>query len=103
MKLTTSLFAIFLTLGVAQAALNGPCNIPGVGPGTCLHTSTCANGGGGSFSGYCPNDPADVRCCFKRCPDTLGSGRCRPVASCPSGRTLTGYCPGPSTVRCCLP
>ncbi|EAU80703.1 hypothetical protein CC1G_08310 [Coprinopsis cinerea okayama7 len=103
MKLLTSVLAFSLSLGVAQAALNGPCTIPGVGPGTCLRTADCAAGGGGSFTGYCPRDPADVKCCFKRCPGANGTGRCRPIIDCVSGRTLTGYCPGPATVKCCMP
>ncbi|KAG2014294.1 hypothetical protein CC2G_011125 [Coprinopsis cinerea AmutBmut pab1-1] len=60
-------FVVILVSSVAQAALEGPCFIPGVGSGACLHTRTCLDGGGGSFPGFCPDDPADVRCCFKRC------------------------------------
>ncbi|KAG2009700.1 hypothetical protein CC2G_012601 [Coprinopsis cinerea AmutBmut pab1-1] len=47
----------FTTLTQVEAALNGPCDIPGLGPGTCLHTQVCAQGGGMSVPGYCKDDP----------------------------------------------
>ncbi|KAH6910431.1 hypothetical protein BKA70DRAFT_1041814, partial [Coprinopsis sp. MPI-PUGE-AT-0042] len=65
-------------------------------PGVCLSTTDCTAGGGEYWSGYCPNDPANVKCCVKRCPN----GICRPVSLCP-GKKLANYCPGPESVKCC--
>ncbi|KAF9555426.1 glycoside hydrolase family 24 protein [Agrocybe pediades] len=91
--------ALALTLSVAQAALNGACTV-GSTPGVCLSTSSCTGSGGTTHSGYCPNDPSDVKCCTKPC----GSGgTCRFTSSCTTGKTQTGLCPGPSTFTCCLP
>ncbi|KAF6759172.1 lysozyme [Ephemerocybe angulata] len=84
---------------LTNAALNGPCTANGV-PGACLATSTCSGGGGTSVSGFCPNDPADVKCCTKTC----GSGgQCRIASTCTTGNTQSGLCPGPSDFKCCLP
>ncbi|KAG2019646.1 hypothetical protein CC2G_005064 [Coprinopsis cinerea AmutBmut pab1-1] len=102
MKSLASLLILAFSLG-AYAAENGPCNIPGIGVGTCLPTNKCTEGGGGFWSGYCPNDPSHIKCCFKRCPGPTGPGTCRNALTCSSGRTLTGYCPGPAINRCCMP
>lgn len=57
------------------------------------------------MTGYCPNDPSDVKCCLsKSCTDTSGSsGIClnNPGSSC-SGSFITGQCPGPTDVQCCV-
>ncbi|KAF9034368.1 lysozyme [Panaeolus papilionaceus] len=94
-----SILIIVLTVTNVQAALNGACTV-GSKPGVCVTTSSCSADGGTSTAGYCPNDPADVRCCTKSC----GSGgTCRFTNTCSTGRTQTGLCPGPSTFTCCLP
>ncbi|TFK24702.1 hypothetical protein FA15DRAFT_669278 [Coprinopsis marcescibilis] len=102
MKLV-SLFALVLGAVYTQAALNGPCTVAKAGyhPGACLRTADCDAGGGQHFAGYCPNDPTNVRCCIKSCGD-FGASICRPVSDCPSGRTKSGLCPGPASVKCCL-
>lgn len=88
-----------LTATTAFAALNGQCSVNGT-PGVCLHTADCGNGGGTSTSGFCPNDPADVKCCTKA---SCGSGgNCRWTSSC-TGTTLSGQCPGPTDFKCCVP
>ncbi|EAU80866.1 lysozyme [Coprinopsis cinerea okayama7 len=80
--------ALFSTIVLAlsatvQGAINDPCSVNGK-PGVCVTTSACSSAGGISTAGFCPNDPANVRCCTK---------------SCSSG----GLCPGPSNFKCCLP
>ena len=81
------------------AALNGPCSVNGAS-GVCLHTADCSDGSGTSTAGFCPDDPADVKCCTK---SSCGSGGdCRWTSSC-SGTTLSGQCPGPTDFKCCIP
>lgn len=57
-------------------------------------------GGGTYASGYCPNDPATVKCCYKSACSSGGS--CKWSNQC-SGSTASGFCPGPSDFKCCLP
>jgi hypothetical protein len=45
-----------------HAELNGPCNINGK-PGVCIPTKACIAKGGTYASGFCPKDPADIKCC----------------------------------------
>ncbi|KAI4143799.1 MAG: hypothetical protein L6R39_004450 [Caloplaca ligustica] len=99
-KFTSSLFLLTLTATSALAALNGKCSVNGVS-GVCLHTADCKSGSGTSTSGFCPDDPANVKCCTK---SSCGSGGdCRWTASCTSGTTLSGQCPGPTDFKCCVP
>ena len=90
MKTFTSLFALFLALGVTQAAEYDLCHVTGVGYGTCMRTSMCTSGGGGTYTGFCPNDPANIKCCVKKCPGPMNAGRCRPINACPSHNFLKG-------------
>ncbi|KAJ3558852.1 hypothetical protein NP233_g11412 [Leucocoprinus birnbaumii] len=93
--------SFFLTVAsFAHAAVNGACSVNGT-PGVCLSTSTCSSGGGTYASGFCPNDPADIKCCYKTSCST--GGNCRWTSQCSSGNTLSGLCPGPSDFKCCLP
>jgi hypothetical protein len=71
---------------LASAAVGDACSANGT-PGVCLSTSTCTSGSGTTHTGFCPNDPADVKCCTKSCGT---GGQCRLVSSCPSGNTLSG-------------
>ena|ERR1700722_5871360 len=81
------------------ASLNGPCDVYGV-PGVCVLTASCADSGGHSTTGFCPQDPEDIRCCTKTaCGD---GGSCKWVSEC-SGTTVTGLCPGPDDFKCCIP
>lgn len=96
------LLALFSLLPNAFAALNGACSIGNGTPGVCVSTGSCAASGGTSTKGFCPNDPADVRCCTKPVCGTSG-GTCKDVNACESGNTVTGLCPGPASFKCCLP
>ncbi|KAI9764042.1 MAG: hypothetical protein M1840_008918 [Geoglossum simile] len=90
-------FALFSL--VAFAATNGPCDVSGT-PGVCVATASCASSGGKSHTGFCPNDPTDIKCCTK---SSCGSeGSCKWTAQCSSGNTQTGLCPGPADFKCCL-
>lgn len=99
-QLTMLSLSILLTLlPLSLAALNGPCKIDGT-PGVCITTANCAAGDGSFRSGFCPNDPDNVKCCIK--PECGSGGNCRPSSSC-TGTTKTGLCPGPAEFKCCEP
>ncbi|KAG6985310.1 hypothetical protein G7Y79_00116g101800 [Physcia stellaris] len=89
---------LFSLLPLTLAAVNGPC-IDGT-PGVCVTTSDCAAADGSFRSGFCPNDPDNVRCCIK--PECGSGGNCRSTSSC-DGTPKAGLCPGPSTFQCCQP
>ncbi|KAF5360408.1 hypothetical protein D9756_004936 [Leucocoprinus leucothites] len=94
-------FSFLLAItGFAQAAVNGACSVNGT-PGVCLSTSTCSSGGGKYASGFCPNDPTDIKCCYKT--SCSSGGNCRWTNQCASGNTVSGLCPGPAGFKCCLP
>ena len=98
MEILKAAFTLFALTASAFAAVNGPCSVNGT-PGVCLATTDCSNGDGTSTSGYCPDDPADVKCCTK---SSCGSGGdCRWTSSC-SGSMLSGQCPGPTDFKCCV-
>ena len=94
-----SLSLILPLLSTAVAAVNGPCSIDGT-PGVCVTTSDCAAGDGSFRSGFCPNDPDNVKCCIK--PECGSGGNCRFTSSC-SGTSQSGLCPGPADFKCCEP
>ncbi|KAL8730568.1 MAG: hypothetical protein Q9166_004022 [cf. Caloplaca sp. 2 TL-2023] len=94
-----SLTVILPLLPLCLAAVNGPCTIDGT-PGVCVTTGNCAASDGSFRSGFCPNDPDNVKCCIK--PECGSGGNCRPESSC-DGTTKTGLCPGPASFKCCEP
>lgn len=59
---------------------------------------------GFTVDGACPNDPADVKCCFiETCVDSSGSpGLCQNTASACDGIFVSNQCPGPNDVQCCV-
>ncbi|TFK41520.1 hypothetical protein BDQ12DRAFT_678126 [Crucibulum laeve] len=83
----TLLLPVFLLPTLVFATVNGHCtgtNHPL--DGICISTSSCSSRGGTSHSGFCPNDPNDIKCCT--------------IDSCgPSGNK--GYCTW--TDRCLAP
>lgn len=88
-----------LTITRALAAINGPCSV-GSTPGVCIATAQCSSASGSSSVGFCPNDPADIKCCTK--PSCGVGGHCGWTAAC-TGTTKTGLCPGPADFKCCFP
>jgi hypothetical protein len=104
-----------LVFYTAHAAVNEPCygsgGVAGMSSGqsysgylltslgVCLSTTTCSASGGTTFSGACPSDPADVKCCSK--PSCGASpGNCRWSSDC-AASSLSNLCPGPSGFKCC--
>ncbi|KAL8995922.1 MAG: hypothetical protein Q9169_004458 [Polycauliona sp. 2 TL-2023] len=90
---------LLVILPASLAAVNGPCSIDGT-PGVCVTTSNCAASDGSFRTGFCPNDPTDVKCCIK--PECGSGGNCRSESTC-DGTTKTGLCPGPASFKCCEP
>ena len=109
----------FLSLGVTVfAALNGPCDFYGQA-GTCIDSGDCAESGGSSVSGFCLNDPVNIKCCLKdekapATPEPASTGPCNfqgqtgtcvDVSDCATagGSHVQNYCPNdPDNIRCCL-
>ncbi|RPA92699.1 hypothetical protein L873DRAFT_1817221 [Choiromyces venosus 120613-1] len=91
--------SLLLLSATANAAVDGLCSVNGTS-GVCISTANCASGGGKSTVGFCPNDPADIRCCTKT---ACGSGgNCRWTNEC-SGTSVSNQCPGPGGFKCCQP
>lgn len=91
-------FTVFVISGTTLGAVNGPCSVDGT-PGVCISTASCSDSDGSFRSGFCPNDPSDIKCCTK--PDCGAGGNCRWTSQC-SGTSQAGLCPGPADFKCCL-
>ena len=110
---------VFLSLSATVlAALDGPCNYQGQA-GTCIDSGDCAASGGSSVTGFCPDDPVNIKCCLKddtspADPEPVSTGPCNfqgqtgtciDVGDCATagGSHVQGYCPNdPDNIRCCL-
>ncbi|KAF9166299.1 hypothetical protein DFQ26_008197 [Actinomortierella ambigua] len=105
-----SIFSVISAALLAASAMAvNSCNDPVIGlPGLCISTSSCTSGGGTYRSGYCPNDPTNVKCCtygtcnFQENGYTVWGG-CIPTANCRQfgGTPRPGHCRGPSDIQCC--
>jgi len=108
MRFNIKLLALIASAApAAYAAVGDACYLSPSKPGACINTAECSRHGGTYRSGLCPNDPANVKCCFVQKVMTLPNGKhrkgtCRNVWDCNSNR-VPGYCPGPSTVQLCVP
>ncbi|KAF9874465.1 glycoside hydrolase family 24 protein [Colletotrichum karsti] len=97
MKASTLVSALLFSS--ALAAIGDYCKDSKGNYGTCQTTSKCNSLDGTYTSNLCPNDPANVKCCFF--PKCNSTGRCQKDSlSCGGGYT-TGDCPGPTHYRCC--
>ena len=101
MKFNLKLILILLSIiSNIFASLNGKCSGRN---GICISTSTCSNYGGQTFSGKCPSDPNDVKCC-DNIPCTANDGRkgnCLFSNQC-SGEQISGKCPGGNDFKWCV-
>jgi hypothetical protein len=94
------ILTLLVTIPAIFAAVNGECNGRS---GICIKTDTCNNYGGTSFSGQCPSDPNDVKCC-DNIPCTADDGRkgsCVFSGQC-NGEKISGKCPGGNDFKCCV-
>lgn len=94
------ILTLLLVAPFTYAALNGKCTGRN---GICINTSTCSNYGGVNYSGKCPSDPNDVRCCDSiSCTANDGrKGTCMFTDQC-SGDQISGKCPGGTNFKCCV-
>ena len=94
------IITLLFTIPTILAAVNGQCNGRN---GICIQTSTCSNYGGESFSGKCPSDPNDIKCC-DNIPCTSNDGKkgsCVFSSQC-DGESISGKCPGGNDFKCCV-
>ena len=91
---------LLIAIQTIFAALNGNCNGRN---GICINADTCSQFGGQTFSGKCPNDPNDVKCC-DNIPCSANDGRkgnCLFSSQC-NGDKISGKCPGGNDFICCV-
>ena len=100
MHFNSKLILILLfIISTVLATLNDKCSGR---TGICIKTSTCSSYGGQTFSGKCPSDPNDVKCCdYIPCNANGKSGNCVFSGQC-SGESFSGLCPGGSDFKCCV-
>ena len=98
-KLVLTLLTI-VTIPSTLAALNGKCSDRN---GICIYTADCSKYNGRSFTGKCPNDANDIRCCDNiPCKADDGrTGNCVFTNQC-SGLAISGKCPGGNDFKCCV-
>ena len=94
-----ALLAILIFLPYAFSALNGACSGRS---GICISTTTCSNYRGTSYTGKCPNDASNIKCCDNiSCTANGKSGKCVFLNDC-QGITYSGLCPGGNDFKCCI-
>ena len=94
------ILTLLLIIPYAFTAINGKCSGRN---GICVKTTTCSSYSGVSYSGKCPSDPNDVKCCDS-IPCTANDGRkgnCMFTDQC-SGDMISGKCPGGNDFKCCV-
>ena len=71
--------------------------------GICISSDICNKYNGQNFTGKCPNDANDIRCCDNiPCKADDGrTGNCVFNNQC-SGEAISGKCPGGSDFKCCI-
>ena len=91
---------VLVTISTIFADVNDQCSGR---TGICLKTTTCDSVGGRIFSGKCPNDPNDVKCCdnISCTADDGRKGTCAFIGQC-NGDKISGKCPGGSDFKCCV-
>ena len=93
------ILTLLVIIQIALASVNDKCSGR---TGICLKTDTCSQYGGQTFSGKCPSDPNDVKCCDSiSCSADGKSGQCVFESQC-KGTAYSGKCPGGSDFKCCV-
>ncbi|KAL6624040.1 hypothetical protein U3516DRAFT_824088, partial [Neocallimastix sp. 'constans'] len=92
------LLLVFLEIPWIEGYVNGPCTNSS---GVCVDSQKCTAAGGTFKSGFCPNDPNNVKCCNKSCTVKGKTGSCTFKSKC-TGTTYTGFCPGANDFLCCI-
>ena len=89
---------LIAVISTAFAATNGKCSGR---TGICIDSSKCSNYGGKTYSGKCPSDPNNIKCC-DNIPCKGSDGRTGTCSFSCSGDTVTGQCPGGTDFKCCI-
>lgn len=95
------ILALLVIVPYTFAELNGRCSGRN---GICVSTTTCSSYSGVSYTGKCPYDSNDIKCC-DNIPCTASDGRkgnCVFTDQC-SGDMISGKCPGGTDFKCCVP
>ena len=93
------ILTLLATIATTFAATNGQCSGRS---GICISSSSCSQAGGTSYTGKCPNDPNDIKCCDDiPCSADGKSGKCVFSGEC-DGQTYSGKCPGGNDFKCCV-
>ncbi len=79
---------------------NGPCSYRS---GICIDSGSCSYYGGTVYSGQCPSEPNNIKCCDNiPCRSDDGrNGKCVFSSQC-NGVSVGGKCPGGNDFKCCL-
>jgi len=87
-------------LSTTFAYTNGPCSYRS---GICIDSGSCSYYGGTVYSGQCPYDPNNIKCCDSiPCrADDGRNGKCVFSSQC-NGVSVGGKCPGGNDFKCCL-
>ena len=90
---------LLLTISSTLASVNGPCSGR---DGICIDSSKCSSYGGTTYSGKCPKDANNIKCCDSlSCSANGKTGKCVFSSQC-KGESVGGKCPGGSDFKCCL-
>ena len=90
---------LFAVISTTFASVNGPCSGRS---GICIDSDKCSSVGGTSFSGKCPSDPNNIKCCDSiPCSANGKSRKCVFSSQC-DGESVSGKCPGGTDFKCCL-
>ena len=90
----------FVVISASFSKVNDPCSSE---TGICINTGTCNKYNGKIYTGKCPDDPENVKCCYDiSCKADDGRiGSCKFVDQC-KGDTVSGKCPGGANFKCCF-
>jgi len=94
------ILTLLATIPSTLAVVNGKCTGRN---GICISTANCSKYNGQSFTGKCPKDVNNIKCC-DNIPCTANDGRkgsCVFTSQC-SGEAISGKCPGGSDFKCCV-
>ena len=93
------ILTLLVSIPIVFAAVNGKCSGR---DGICISSSSCSNFGGTTYSGKCPSDPNDIKCCDNiPCTADGRQGSCVFSSQC-NGETFSGKCPGGNDFKCCV-
>jgi len=102
-KSKSILSLLLITIPSSLAAVNGRCSGRN---GICISTANCGAYGGKSYTGKCPSDPNDIKCCDDIvCKAGDGrSGSCMFSNQCDTNTNdlISGKCPGGNDFKCCV-